>query len=271
MGRIRSVHPGLFTDESYMSLSMTARAALPGLWTECDDAGVFEWKPLVLKAKIFPADNLNMNDVLSEIAAAGCIMRIEVDGKGYGLVRNFRKYQRPEKPKYRHPLPDEFRSYVGLSPISPQPVADQSATIPGNPPQREEEGGRMDKKDEGEREDARAQEPEGHREKADAILKDKSFQITSWEDGFLSNVAQLDRLTAEQKAQFKAIADRWKGKQANAPPVKPQFYAASGSPELAAWDRHLRATIGRDAPRDSKGGWWFDSKIPASTDREKAA
>ncbi len=41
MARIRSIHPGLFTDEAFMALSLLARVVLPGLWTECDDQGVF--------------------------------------------------------------------------------------------------------------------------------------------------------------------------------------------------------------------------------------
>lgn len=102
----------------------------------------------------------------------------------------------------------------------------------------------------------------GHREVSDAILKDQTFEITSWEDGFLANIVQLEHLTPEQETRFTAIADRWRGKQANAPPLKEQFYAAAGSADLEKWDTHLRKTTGRGAPRDSKGGWWFPSKLP---------
>ena len=115
MARIRSIHPGLFTDEAYMSLSLAGKVAFPGIWTECDDQGVFEWKPLVLKARIFPVDAVDMAAVLDELATNGCIRVIEVDGRKYGLVRNFRKWQRPEKPKVVFPLPEEFREYVGLA------------------------------------------------------------------------------------------------------------------------------------------------------------
>lgn len=57
---------GLSSDEAFMSMSMTAKAAWPLLWTECDDNGVFEWKPVVLKARIFPGDSLDFDSILAE-------------------------------------------------------------------------------------------------------------------------------------------------------------------------------------------------------------
>lgn len=122
-----------------------------------------------------------------------------------------------------------------------------------------------------EQSESRGARAQGHREISDAILKDAAFTLTSWEEGFLSNIAQLDRLTAEQKTQFKAVTDRWKGKQANAPPLKERFYAAAGSQALEAWDVHLRKKTGRSAPRDGKGGWWFDAPLPPTSDTERPA
>lgn len=115
MARIRSIHPGLASDECYMSMSMPAKAAWPMLWTECDDHGVFEWKPIVLKARIFPADNIDFAGLLAEFVELGCVMKAEVGGKPYGFIRNFCKYQRPKSPTYRHPFPECARSFVGDS------------------------------------------------------------------------------------------------------------------------------------------------------------
>ena len=114
MARIRSVHPGLFTDECFASLSMTARVLLIGIWTEADDAGVFEWKPVTLKMRIFPADNVDVPAALEEIEAAGAVKRFDAGGKVYGSVRNFCKYQRPKTPKSHHPLPDHIRKWTGV-------------------------------------------------------------------------------------------------------------------------------------------------------------
>lgn len=146
MARIRSVHPGLFTDEAFVSCSPMARLLLIGLWTEADDQGVFEWKPLTLKMRLLPADNADAAELLDEVATNGIVQRFEVDGKAYGAIRNFRKYQRPKKPNEVHPLPPEFRTYVGLMDQSSEPVPHQSPTKGEKSPQMEDGGGRMKEK-----------------------------------------------------------------------------------------------------------------------------
>lgn len=144
MARIRSIHPSLFTDEDYMSLSPFAMAAWPGIWVEADDNGVFEWKPLTLKARLLPCAAIEMGDILAEYEGRGMVRRFSANGKDYGAIRNFRKFQRPEKPKAWHPLPDNLRLFVALPPTDPQPVADQSPTAPRKSPQMEDVGGRME-------------------------------------------------------------------------------------------------------------------------------
>lgn len=152
MARIRSIHPGLASDEAYMSMSMAAKAAWPLLWTECDDHGIFEWKPIVLKARIFPADNVDFAAVLEEYEALGCIRRADIGGKCHGFIRNFCRYQRPKNPSYRFDLDPALTEFVGLkssgadnaTPTLPQP----SPSTPEIPPQRKEEGGRGDRKEE---------------------------------------------------------------------------------------------------------------------------
>jgi hypothetical protein len=128
MARIRSIHPSLFTDEAYMGLSLVSRVVLPGIWTECDDQGVFAWKPLTLKARILPADNAEMTTILAELMRADFIIKFQHDGKDFGAVRNFRKFQRPKKPNSVHQLPAELRTYVGLGADYSPPVSHQFST-----------------------------------------------------------------------------------------------------------------------------------------------
>lgn len=149
MARIRSIHPGLTTDEAYMTMSMACKAAWPLMWTECDDRGIFEWKPIVLKARIFPADAVDFVKILSEMESLGCIRRYEIDGKSFGAVKNFCQYQRPKHPSYRYPTtgvdldfiafreaePDNL--HPGLPPPSHRPTE--------NPPQMED--GEKDEED----------------------------------------------------------------------------------------------------------------------------
>jgi len=111
MGRIRSIHPGLFTDEAFVSLSPSARLLLIGIWGEADDAGVFEWKPVTLKMRLFPADNVDVLALLGELESVNCVQKFEHEGRHFGAVRNFGKYQKPKHPSYRHFIPDNFQHF----------------------------------------------------------------------------------------------------------------------------------------------------------------
>jgi len=104
---------------------MAARVLLFGIWTDADDNGVFEWKPLSLKMRIFPADNIEVVDLLNELAAANVIKEFESGGRKWGAVRNFGKYQKPKKPHYKHELPNELRTYVASRQASSEPVENQ--------------------------------------------------------------------------------------------------------------------------------------------------
>lgn len=153
MARIRSVHPPLFTDEAFVSRSMSARLLAIGLWTEADDRGVFEWKPTSLKMRLFPADNINLADLLAELLNGRIIAKHTVDGRDYGLIRNFCKWQRPKKPTYRHPFKPEWAKYVGFkpknSPTGTQQVLHQFSTE-GEIGAQMEEGEEEGEKEEGE-------------------------------------------------------------------------------------------------------------------------
>lgn len=114
MARIRSIHPGFFTDEDLVAVSMPARLLFLGIGVEADDKGVFEWKPLTLKMRIFPGDNIDVAAMLSELEAAGSIRKYDVGGKLYGAIRNFRKFQKPKTPNDIHPATAEILDFVGL-------------------------------------------------------------------------------------------------------------------------------------------------------------
>ena len=144
MSRIRSVHPGLFTDESFVSLSIPARVLYIGIWTEADDHGVFEWKPIQFKMRLLPADALDVGALMEEMAACNSVTKFISDGKSYGLVRNFCRFQRPKKPKYTFFMPPELRTYAGLKPDGSLPVLHQSGTGSEKSPQMEEGGGKED-------------------------------------------------------------------------------------------------------------------------------
>jgi hypothetical protein len=153
MSRIRSIHPGIWTDEAFMSLSAHARLLLMGLWTEAWDDGVFEWKPLTLKARIFPVDAVDVLALLEELSASGVIAQITSSPKPAGAIKNFQKYQRPKKPNSSGMMRDEWLEYVGARATpaptddnGSEPVPNQFPTPSEKSPQMEDEGGRMKEK-----------------------------------------------------------------------------------------------------------------------------
>jgi hypothetical protein len=115
MARIRSIHPGLFTDEAFMEATPIARILMIGLWCEAFDDGVFEWKPVVLKARIFPADSFKLPEILEELERLNVIKRFEIAGKSYGVIRNFQRYQRPKKPNSSGVLSPQMAAYAGAT------------------------------------------------------------------------------------------------------------------------------------------------------------
>jgi hypothetical protein len=166
MSRIRSIHPGLFTDEAFMSLTVEAPLACPlllGLWCEADDAGTFEWKPLTIKARILPAASPDVNQLLAALVSADVIKQFEIDGKRFGVIRNFVKFQRPKEPKVVHPSSPESLAYAGFEANGARPrsgtgrppgtTSELLPKSPGSPSekgcQREDVGGRREDEDEG--------------------------------------------------------------------------------------------------------------------------
>ena len=115
MARIRSNHPSRWTDEEFVDCSIISRLALFGIENEADDYGVFEWKPRSLKMRILPADNCDFSEILDDLASNRKVQRFEFDGKAYGAIRNFCKFQSPQKPTQKHPLPRHLYDYVGYS------------------------------------------------------------------------------------------------------------------------------------------------------------
>jgi hypothetical protein len=143
MSRIRSIHPGFFTDERLVSVTPEARLLFLGIGVEADDKGIFEWKPVTLKMRLFPADNFDVAALLVDLEREGVILSYEIDGRKYGAIRNFRKHQRPKTPNDVHPITPDISNYVGLGVnASEKPDADNGAfPLKGEKPIQMEDGG----------------------------------------------------------------------------------------------------------------------------------
>lgn len=213
MSRIRSVHPGLWTDERFVSVSPLARLLFMGIWNEADDQGSFEWSPLKLKMRLLPADNADAGTLLAELEAAGCVRRYEVEGRQLGAVRNFTTYQRPKKPNSVYPQPDEVRNFVGIKAAS---VPNQFPTASEIAPQMEDEGGRMEE-EERKKEVGAADAASGHYAFAGSVIHLTEFDMARWRKAY-SAIPDIE-------AELTSI-DAWF--VANPPKLGKWFHAASG-------------------------------------------
>ena len=57
---------------------------------------------------------------------------------------------------------------------------------------------------------------------------------------------------------------RWRAKAQTAATIAPGVWIAADSAEGRAWATFWKTTKGRTPPIDSKGGWWFASRLPPS-------
>ena len=143
MSRIRSVHPEQWSDEQFVSCSPIARLLAISIRNETDDNGIFEWNLFRLKVRLLPADNCEIAALLAELLASNQIIRYEIEGKTYGLIRNFQRFQRPKEPSFKYPLPPtsislpqgySFRkegpSRPDTSPVLPQDFGTTSPALP---------------------------------------------------------------------------------------------------------------------------------------------
>lgn len=197
MARIRSIHPGLFTDETFVTLSDAAKVFYLGLLTEADDFGAFEWKPVTLKMRLMPASTSLVEPLLEELRASNKVAKYEHGGRAYGAIRNFCRYQRPKKPKSIYFMPPEFRTYVASSEASTEPIDDEGPPVPQKSeiaPQMEDGGGSRKKQ--------QHSEPNGSAP-AGAAAVDARTRL------FRDGLRMLIDATGKREPQARALIGQW--------------------------------------------------------------
>lgn len=95
MSRIRSIKPEFFFDEELADLSAMHRLLFIGLWTQADREGRMEDRPRRIKAAVFPYEDADIEQMLSDLARGNFIIRYEAGGESYIAVRTFGEHQRP--------------------------------------------------------------------------------------------------------------------------------------------------------------------------------
>jgi hypothetical protein len=97
-------HGDLFDAEKASGLPL--RLAFAGLWTQCDRAGRFVWKPRELKLDVLPYDDVDFADVLDALERHGFLKSYVVDGKRYGVIPSLVDHQPFHKNEPASKLPE---------------------------------------------------------------------------------------------------------------------------------------------------------------------
>lgn len=116
MPRARNIKPSFFKNEILIELPFETRLLFIGLWTLADREGRLEDRPKRIKMEIFPADNLDVDSLLSQLNKAGFIQRyvpaldqhdasmVQVNS-AYIQIVNFVKHQNPHIKEAKSAIP----------------------------------------------------------------------------------------------------------------------------------------------------------------------
>lgn len=147
MARKRMIDPSIWTDEGMAELTERQQLLYIGLFSNADDDGRLKGSPAALRL-ILPTfyGGVPVDDVEADIEAVTKAMRqlvrYEFDGRQYIAFRNFRQWQRIDKPSpsILPPPPDESPQLPESSQSNQEPFDDSSSNVRGAlPPNRKEE------------------------------------------------------------------------------------------------------------------------------------
>lgn len=105
MARARGIKPGFFKNEELVELPFEARLLFIGLWTLADREGRTEDRPKRIKMEIFPADSVDVDSLLSQLAATGMLLRYSHDGERFLQIVNFVRHQNPHRDERPSTIP----------------------------------------------------------------------------------------------------------------------------------------------------------------------
>ena len=132
MARARNIKPGFFRNADLVELSFEARLLFIGLWTIADKAGRLEDRPKQIKMELFPADNLDCNELLNDLDKSKMIERYTVEGVAYIKVTNFSKHQNPHKDEKPSVIPDKHDASTVQAPCKVDATSEVVLLIPSS-------------------------------------------------------------------------------------------------------------------------------------------
>lgn len=140
MARIRTIKPKFWDDIKIGRISRDARLLYIGLWTFADDLGTVIADPLWLKSKIFPYDQIQIQQMkawLTMLEKNGFICHVTVRSETFIYLPNFSRHQMINRPNLddvnvsKELLLQSLREITDQSVINHGTITDQSLTIIG--------------------------------------------------------------------------------------------------------------------------------------------
>ena len=134
MARTRSIKPSFFKNEYLAECEPMARLLFVGLWTLADSQGRMEFRPLRIKAELFPYDNCDILGLLKQLADRGFVRAYESGDVKVLEIPTFGEHQRchPDERDEGLPPPDESAETIVFPDQNAKPG--NPTLEPGNPP-----------------------------------------------------------------------------------------------------------------------------------------
>lgn len=102
MARIRAIKPALYSSLKVSRWPVPVRWTFVGLFTYMDDAGRGVDEPRLVKAELYPLDDVmtpkRVNEHMAVISSDGPLCRYEVDGNAYCHLTAWHEHQRINRP-----------------------------------------------------------------------------------------------------------------------------------------------------------------------------
>lgn len=181
-----------------MECSLNARLLFIGTWSFADDYGNLERSSKQLKARIFPADNLDCEPLVLDLIANGLLVEYSADGKKYLHIRGFRKHQvinrpgKPQCPLYEEPVSDHIA-------VTDNSVSDHGALTPGREGNGEEGSSSA-------RTTRVIPTSKMHRVIAMDLMDRGKGTLNGWERNFLTDVCGASTLSPKMQATLDSIS-----------------------------------------------------------------
>ena len=134
MARTRSIKPSFFKNEYLAECEPMARLLFIGLWTLADSQGRMEFRPMRIKAEVFPYENCDIIGLLKQLADKGFVRAYESGDVKVLEIPTFGDHQRCHPDERDEGLPPADESAETI--VFPEPNAKPgNPTLePGNPP-----------------------------------------------------------------------------------------------------------------------------------------